>query len=132
MRENLDKYLQDTGFEKQLKKLNKKLKYKSIIIYGAGLLFKKIKEKYDLSKLNIIGVSDVKFTTTDEENSYLGYKIIPREKIEEYKPDYVLVGTIEYIDLIEFLENQIIKDKTIKIRPLVNQPILMMIKNIFK
>ena len=44
------------------KKLNKKLKGKTIVIYGSGLLFQKVLSNYDLSELNIIGISDRKFS----------------------------------------------------------------------
>src|SRR5574344_1156950 len=51
-------YLENYNFKKHLEKLNKKLKGKKVVIYGAGIFFEAIHEFYDLSKLDIIGISD--------------------------------------------------------------------------
>ena len=47
--DNLLESLEEFKFKKQLVKLNKKLKNKTVVIYGTGRLFQKIKENYDLS-----------------------------------------------------------------------------------
>ena len=47
--------------QKQIDKLSKKLKNKKLVIYGAGDFAKVLFENYDLSKLNILAVSDKKF-----------------------------------------------------------------------
>ena len=47
-------YLQRVKFDKQIKKLTKKLKDKTVVIYGTGLLFQEVLKNYDLSGLNII------------------------------------------------------------------------------
>ena len=45
------------------------------IIYGAGKMFKTINDNYDLSAINIVGITDQKFKIEEECNNYLGYKI---------------------------------------------------------
>ena len=121
--QDLEQYLEEVKFSNQLKKLEKKLKNKKIIIYGAGTLFQLIANTCDLSKLNIIGICDRKFKLIDEQNDVLGYKVIIREKLEEYKPDYILVSAYEYLPVIRSLENNYFENVNVKILPLVQYPI---------
>ena len=55
--QELKKFLEKNNFSKRLNKLNKKLKDKKIIIYGAGKFFRAIVENYDLSNLGTTGAS---------------------------------------------------------------------------
>ncbi len=131
MSEEFKTHLDRINFEKYLSKLNKKLKNKTIVIYGAGAFFKYIKENYDLDKLNIIGISDIKFTTKEENTTFLNYKIIPKEKIKELNPDVVLVATLKYVSIIEDFEiNYFNKTKT-KVYPLAKIPLWDLIKEIW-
>jgi len=129
---DLEFYLKEINFDKQFKKLTKKLKNKKVIIYGSGSLFQLIQEKYDLSKLNIIGISDRKYTPTDEGNEDLGYKIIPMVKMPDYSPDYVLVSTLNYIDIIDNFESVLFKGEKTKIRPLAQKGFWTSIKEIWE
>ena len=126
--EELKKY----KFDKQLKKLNKKLKNKAVIIYGTGLFFQKIKENYDLSGLNIIGVSDRKYTSEEEGKESFGYKIVPLDKIIDYKPDYVLISTLKFLGIMDDFKNNVFKGTKIKVLPLVDKPFLTLLKEIFE
>ena len=125
-------YLKSVHFDKQLKKLNKKLKNKSVVIYGTGILFQKLKENYDLSNLNIIGVSDRKFTEEQEGQETLGYKIIPLDKIVEYKPDYVLIATLKFLGIMDDFKNNVFRGTKIKVLPLVDKPFITLLKEIFE
>ncbi len=131
MSEDFRTHLENIGFEKYLNKLKKKLKNKTSIIYGAGSFFKYINENYDLSGLNIIGISDMKFDENNEGNDFLGYKMIPKDKILSYKPDYVLVTTLKYISIVEDFEINILNKTKIKVLPLAKLPILQLIKDIW-
>ena len=131
MDEHLE-YLKSVKFANQLKKLNKKMKNKTIIIYGAGILFQKIFDNYDLSNLNIIGISDRKFTLDKEGEAYFGYKIIPLDKIADYNPDCVLVSTQKFMDIImSFRHNLFVRTK-IKVLPLVDKPFITLLKEILE
>ena len=130
--DNLLESLEEFKFKKQLVKLNKKLKNKTVVIYGTGLLFQKIKENYDLSNLNIIGVSDRKFTTEEEGRESFGYKIIPLEKIVDYKPDYILISTLKFLGIMDDFKNNVFKGTKIKVLPLVDKPFLTLLKEIFE
>lgn len=132
MVQDFDTHLKRIGFEKYLKKLKNKIKDKSVIIYGTGSFFRYIQEHYDLSAFNIIGISDMKFSDEQEGEETLGYKIIPKNKIVDYKPDYVLVATLQYIGIVEdFVLNYFSETKT-KVYPLARIPLWDMIKEIWR
>ncbi len=128
---NLQKHLDDCHFDKYFKKLSKKLKGKSIIIYGAGALFQHIKKNYDLSNFNIIGISDNKYLNEQEGQEDLGYKIIPKEKLENYDADVVLLGVQNYVNILCDFASGIYKNKKTKIYPLVRIPLLTCLKEIW-
>jgi ABC-type Fe3+-hydroxamate transport system substrate-binding protein len=94
--------LEGNNYSKQLNRLEKKLKNKRVVIYGIGEFFQTIMRHYDLSKLNIVALSD---RNISEQGSFLGYKTCSPSNILEYKPDYILVGTFNYINVIEYLES---------------------------
>ena len=131
MSEDFKTHLENIKFEKNLDKLKKKLKNKTSIIYGTGSFFKYINENYDLSKLNIIGISDMKFNDNDEGKDFLGYKMVPKNKIISYKPDYVIVATLKYISIVEDFELNILNKTKIKVLPLAKIPLLQLIKDIW-
>ena len=131
MSEDFKTHLENIKFEKNLDKLKKKLKNKTSIIYGTGSFFKYINENYDLSTLNIIGISDMKFDDNDEGKDFLGYKMVPKNKIISYKPDYVIVATLKYISIVEDFELNILNKTKIKVLPLAKIPLLQLIKDIW-
>ena len=94
--EDLKKILIKRNFDKYLKNIVKKYKNKKIIIYGSGLLFQTINNNYDLSKLNIIGISDIKYRNEDKDKLCNGYKIIPLEYLSEQDFDILLLGVRDY------------------------------------
>lgn len=115
-------YLEKVNFSKQLGKLNKKLKNKSIVIYGTGIFFEVLKSNYDMCSLNIIAVSDRKFTNHEQDEEFLGYKVCAPEEIASLHPDCVLVATINIVKIMESLENTVLKGTKIKLMPLVRKP----------
>ncbi len=128
---DFESYLKEVNFEKYLKKLKTKLKNKKVIVYGSGSLFQFIKEKYDLSDINIIGISDMKFTDSQEGQDFLGYKIVPKLKMKSYEPDVVLIATLKYLSILEDFAINVFADTKIKIYPLVKYPLMQMLKDIW-
>ncbi len=128
MSEYID-YLEKINFDQRLKKLERKLKNKKIVIYGAGAFFQELSEKYDLSKLNIIAISDKKFNNHGVNEKFLNYPVCAPDEINLLKPDYIFTGTLNSVYLIEDLEK--ILDKTIKIRSLIKKPFKELIKEIW-
>lgn len=131
MAEDFKTHLDKIGFEKYLKKLKNKIKDKKVIIYGAGTYFQYILENYDIKSLNIIGISDLKFSKEQEGQDFLGYKIIPKEKIIEYNPDFVIVATLRYMGIIEDFVLNLFEGTKIKVYPLARIPLLQAIKSIW-
>lgn len=127
----LEEHLKECGFDKYFKNLVKKLEGKKVVIYGTGMLFELINEKYDLSQINIIGISDVKYFPNQEGDLDFGYKIIPLVKLDECEADVVLLGVQHYHNIMEDLKEDYFSDKPTKIMPLVKKPLLKRIKDIF-
>lgn len=124
-------YLYEYKFEKTLPKLVKKLEGKSVVIYGAGVFFEAIKKYFDLSGLNIIGISDRKFEDHEENEEFLGYKVYAPGEIKYLNPDYVLVATKYYINIIEDLYYNTLHGTKIKIKPLMKKPFWTLFKEIW-
>ncbi len=115
----LIEYLYEINFEKNLKKIIKEVKNKKVIIYGTGLLFDVIINNFSLSKLNIIGISDLKYSDSNIFDK--GYKVIPIDSIVNENPDYILVATEFYDGIINNFKNNLFKDTSIKIMPLARR-----------
>ena len=119
-------YLQKMNFSKNYQKLVKKLKNKSIVIYGAGIVFDVINKYYDLSKLNIIGIADSKFNFHEPDETYCNYKVYSQEELSKLHPDYILVATKFYIRIIDNLYYNL-PDKKTKIIGIIKKPFWTMI-----
>ena len=85
--EKWDKYLKFVDEQKYIDKLAKKYKDKKILIYGAGTIAEHIFNNYDLSKLNIVAVSDKKYSSTSK---YKGYLALSPNEIKNLNPDVIL------------------------------------------
>jgi len=100
--------LGNINFQKNIDKLVKKYKNKKILIYGAGKFFTDIAENCNLSKLNIIGISDKKFHKS-EINEFIGYKAIDPSEIHNYDFDVIILGIMTEVQTVKsikgFLEN---------------------------
>lgn len=115
-------YLEKINFSKHLKKIEKRLKNKKIILYGAGSFFQTLADKYDLSNLNIIAIADRKFINHPEGETFYGYKVCEPEEITQLNPDILLISMLQYVHIIEHLEETALKNQKIKIKPLINKP----------
>ena len=124
-------YLEMFGFADNLKKLKHKIGDKKVVIYGAGVFFETIKKYYDLSALNIIGISDRKFEQHAENEKFLGYKVYSPSEIKDLKPDFVLVATKFCINVIENLYYNTLKGSKIKIKPLMKKPFKTLLREIW-
>ena len=125
------RYLFQHKFHKTLPKLIKKLKNKTVVFYGAGVYLELIQKYFDISKINIVGISDKKYEIYKSESSFLGYKTLAPSEIKSVNPDYVLVSTKNYISIVEDLHYNILHGTKIKIKPLVKKSLLTLIKEIW-
>ncbi len=118
--ENIKNWLKNKSLEKRIKKLSEKYSNKQIVIYGAGLIFSVIRDNYDLSSLNIVGIADIKFTELDKE--IYGYPAIPATDILEFKPDVILVSTFNFYDIRNFLKTNLLNGaEKVAIEPIVKK-----------
>lgn len=124
-------YLEKINFEQHLKKLTKKLKNKKIVIYGAGVFFQTIKQYYDLSKLNIVAISDKKFKNHETDEKFLNYPVCSPAEIKDFSPSYVLIAVRYFLDVMEDLDENVLKGLKIKTLPLVKKPFWELIKEIW-
>jgi len=123
-------YLEKYKFDKTLPKLIKKLKDKKVVLYGAGVFLELIKKYYDLSKLNVIGITDKRFEEHSENDEFLGYKVYSPDEIIKLNPDYVVVATKMYVNIIENLYYNTLKGTKIKIKPLLKKGFFDLLKEI--
>ena len=129
--ENLKEYLTEVNILKRIQYLNKKLKNKKIILYGTGKLFMEIIKNYDLSNLNIIAVTDIKYYNLNTISKDFGYNIVPVNQINSLNPDIILVSTLKTHSIIKNLKTTF-KDSNIDIIPLVKESFKTKIKSIYK
>lgn len=119
--DDLEKFLYKHNFDKKLKQLEKRLKNKTLILYGAGKFFEMIIKKYDLSKLNIIGITDKKYLIEDAGKNNNGYKIIPYSYYNSNLSDYTLLMVQNPRPVLKSIKNNAEKNKII---PIVTQTLL--------
>ncbi len=131
MSEDLKKYLESINFQKQLNNIERKYKNKKIIIYGTGLFFQTIIQNYDISKLNIIAVSDRKYDIYDNGKSLYDYKIVPLSNIKDYNPDYILISVFNFLPVMYNFKNKIFKNTKIKILPLADKSFIALLREIW-
>lgn len=125
-------YLFKFDFNKTLPKLIKKIKGKSVVLYGATNFLELIKKYFNLSELNIIGVADRKFLNHEENDEFLGYKVYAPDEIKSLNPDYVLIATKYYVNIFEDLYYDTLKETKIKIKPLVKKDFWTIVKEIWE
>ena len=101
------KYLEEKKAQKKIDKLSKKYSGKKIILYGAGHFAGVILENYDLSKLNIIAFSDMKYASKTE---FLGYKVLDPYTLKDIDFDVLLIATYKDLDTLDFFEDNLFKN----------------------
>ena len=101
-KKNLE-FLLKNNFERRLKNLKRRFRNKKIIFYGAGILFQLMHEYFDLSGLDVIGITDIKFKDTDNYKDFCGYPVCKPEQIPKLKPDLVLITLKRFIPIWEDL-----------------------------
>lgn len=122
-------YLYKHKFNKTLPKLIKDMKGKKVIIYGVGAMWELMNKYFDLSGLDIIGVADKKFDKHKDGEIFFGYKIYNENEIINLNPDYVLVATKFYADLIRTLRMDALQN--VNIRPLIKKSVFTLFKEVW-
>ena len=118
---DLLKYLKDNNAQEQINKLAQELKNKKIVFYGAGEFFELIYKNYDLSNLNIVAISDLKFGNNITDNKILYSQIAPN-KLANFDFDCIVVTLVNYYAIKNYLKTDILKNskkEKIEIFPLI-------------
>lgn len=131
MGSDFSKYVEEINFKSQYRNLIKKLKNKKVLIYGAGSFFQYINSNYDLSALDIAGISDLKFGEEEYGKDFLGYKIIPFSKIKSQKIDVILLTMQYYKKVWLDFEANLFYETDFKIFPLAKQNKELESKNLY-
>ena len=118
---DLKKYLKLNYAQKQLDNFAKKYKNKKIVIYGAGNYFQLIEENYDLSQINIVGITDIKFASDKNLNTTKYLPLAPNE-LKDYDYDIIAMALINDLDIMSIVDEKILKGS-----PNENKPILPLI-----
>lgn len=110
------KYLRKVNAQSKIDKLAKKYKDKNIIIYCAGVFAETIFKYYDLSKLNIVAVSDKGFASNN--NKFHNIRCVMPMQLRNMDYDIILTCIINY-DVSDYLEDEILegsKNEDVEIR----------------
>lgn len=101
------KYFKKLNAQRQINKLARKYRNKKIVVYGAGLMASILFKNYDLSKLNIIGVCDKKFETTQNQ-TFFSYTCFSPNELKDLDFDVILVLLLQDSEIIEFLKDKLL------------------------
>lgn len=114
-------YLEKYNAQAKIDKLAKLHKNRRIAIYGAGQFTTCLFENYDLSKLNIVAVADIKFEEKKDKGFFNLNCITPKE-LGEYDCDIILITNFNYNYFLKYLDDEILygtKNANIEIRPMI-------------
>ena len=127
---NILGYFKSVHAQRQINKLARKYKNKKIVIYGAGEYFQILKNNFDLSKLNIVGIADKKFETSKDSNP-TPYLALAPEELKTFDYDVILVALYDDVSLCDYLEYQLLvntKNEDKEIRSIIEPTFLYTIK----
>ena len=127
---NILNYFKAVHAQRQINKLARKYKNKKIVIYGAGEYFQILKNNFDLSKLNIVGISDKKFETSKDSNP-TSYLALAPDELKDFDFDVILVALYDDTSLCDYLEYQLLintENEGKPVRSIIEPTILYTIK----
>ena len=108
--------------QKKINKLADKYKNKKIVLYGAGQFAYDIFQNYDLSRLNIIAITDKKFEK-ENDSEFFNLKCVKPNELQDMDYDIILISDTEYKTSVDILDGQVLygtKKAGIEIRPLIS------------
>ena len=115
--DNFGQLLIASNFDARLKELEQNYQDKRIVLYGAGSFLEYIIKHYDLSNLNIIALSDIRFDNSElVMDKEFAYNIISPDYINSLNPDIVLISTLEPSSVEKYFRNTLFKDKSKKFK----------------
>ncbi len=131
---DLLRYLEANKAQKQIDKIAKKYNGKKIVIYGAGEYFQLIEQNYDLSKLNIVAIADLKFASDKNENKTKFNPIAPDE-LKELDFDVLVIALINDLQVLKIVDEKILKgtkNENKHVIPMISPTLSYLVKLFFK
>ena len=131
MRTDFKEYLEKKKAQKAIDKIAQKYKDKKIILYGAGFFASDLISNYDLSKLNVVAVADMKFQDNTE-GDFHGYKKVGPYDLLEMDFDLLLITTWDDEPVKDFLNDDLLEgvDVQFKVATLIKMGLIDYIKQI--
>lgn len=107
-----NRQFQKNDYQTTIENFYAKYKNKKVVLYGAGKFFEFIKDNFDLSKFNIIAVSDLKFNEFDSPKHLenIGFNVIAPHKIHTLIPDIVIICTEKLIPIMKYFKEELFKN----------------------
>jgi len=115
MQTNFKEYLEKKKAQKSIDKIAKQFSDKKVILYGAGFFASDLLRNYDFSKLNIVGVADMKFQD-DTEGDFYGYKKVGPYDLLETDFDLLLLTTYDDEPVKDFLKDDLLEGEEVKFK----------------
>ena len=103
----MNNILDKTNIKKRIEELAKKYNGMRFVIYGAGDYYTFIRDNFDLSVLNIVGISDKKFELSKSENPSEYIALTP-EELKTFDFDAVIVVLRNDEKMSDFIEYQLL------------------------
>ena len=118
-------------FDRHLEKLKRKLRGKSIALYGAGIMCDYIMDNYDVSGLDVKIVADKKFKVNNP-GTYRGFSTIGVQNLKRANVDVILITSQFPYIMLKYLKKEVFKEKKLpKVYFILNKPIDLYIEEIF-
>ncbi|HNW26393.1 MAG TPA: hypothetical protein PLG15_07295 [Candidatus Gastranaerophilaceae bacterium] len=131
MRTDFKEYLEKKNAQKAIDKIAKQFKDKKVVLYGAGFMASDLLRNYDFSRLNIIGIADIKFQD-DTEGDFYGYPKLGPYDLLETEFDLLLITTYDDEPVRDFFNDDLFEGEEInfKVKTLVKMSLWDYIKQI--
>lgn len=115
MKTDFKEYLEKKKAQKAIDKISKRFKDKKVILYGAGFMASDLLRYYDFSKLNLIGIADIKFQD-DSEGDFYGYPKLGPYDLLETDFDLLLITTYDDEPVRDFFSDDLFEGEEIKFK----------------
>ena len=132
MKMDFKEYFKKYNAQKRIDKFAKKYAGKKVVLYGAGYFANDLFKNYNLSKINITGISDLKFEY-DDAGEYIGYKKIAPSELPNLEFDVLCITAYDDELIKEFLEDELFENKNMefKVETLIKLGLFDYIKKLF-
>lgn len=132
MKTDFKEYLKQHKAQKKIDKMAEKYAGKKVVLYGAGYFASDLLRNYDFSKLNVIGVADIKFQD-DDGGKYFDYKKIGAYDLPDKNFDVVLITAFDDEAIRDFFENDLFEGEQVNfnVETLITTTLFDYIKKLF-